>query len=53
MEKVEATNMERRGVKCVFQDPEIQARSLATVQDRYGTGITNVFQSDVIKEKSK
>lgn len=36
LEKIKATNLERYGVKNVFEAPEVKEKALKTIQDRFG-----------------
>ena len=53
MGNVIATNLERYGTTCSLQSDFAKEKSIITLQTKYGEHITNVFQAEEVKEKSK
>lgn len=51
--KAQKHNLIKYGSKGAGQTDEAKEKRKKTIEEKYGTGITNVFQSEVIKEKSR
>ena len=53
MSNLQETNLARYGTICSLQAESVKEKCLTTLQQKYGEDITNAFQANDVKDKSK